>query len=143
MPDDASTDLVALIEDIKDEYPKLKNVPSDMLLRLIHAESTFDPEAESPKGAKGLMQIKPETYAWIYQKEKMSVPDDIKHPYNNVLGGMLYLNYLKKKFKTWQSAVEAYNVGPNAYVDGEKAPPVYLKKIFPEKKTKAIKALGG
>lgn len=134
-----------LIEDIKEDHPKLKSVPSDMVLRLIGAESSFDPNAESPRGAKGLMQIKPETFAWVYQKEKMDVPDDIAHPYNNVLGGMLYLAQLKRKMKTWQGAVEAYCVGPQAYLEGEKAPKSYIKKIFPTttKKNTAIKYLGG
>lgn len=138
--------IAQLIEDIKEEYPKLKNVPSDMVMRLIGAESTYDSAAESPRGAKGLMQIKPSTFTWVYQKEKLTVPDDIVHPYNNVLGGMLYLNMLKRKFKSWEPAVEAYCVGPSAYLEGEKAPKNYMDKIFPKLKTKAkaaTRALGG
>jgi soluble lytic murein transglycosylase-like protein len=81
----------------------------DALIRaIIHAESAYQPDALSPKGAQGLMQLMPET-----QKELQVV--DVFNPINNIEGGTLYLSRLLDQFgDDVELAAAAYNAGPGA-----------------------------
>jgi soluble lytic murein transglycosylase-like protein len=81
----------------------------DALIRaIIHAESAYRPDALSPKGAQGLMQLMPET-----QKELQI--NDVFDPINNIEGGTLYLARLLKQFdQNIELAAAAYNAGPGA-----------------------------
>ena len=81
----------------------------DSLIRaIIHAESAYQPEALSPRGAQGLMQLMPET-----QKELQV--DDVFDPISNIEGGTLYLSRLLDKFdQNVELATAAYNAGPGA-----------------------------
>lgn len=68
---------------------------------VIRTESKFIPQARSPKGAMGLMQLMPETAEWIatqleYQDFSLS---DLEDPEVNIKFGTWYLASLKKEFK--------------------------------------------
>lgn len=97
---------------------------------IVKAESDFDEMAVSKKGAKGLMQLMPETAS------RMGVKD-IHDPVDNVEGGIRYLSKLLKMFD-WQVplAVAAYNAGENAVVRyGNRIPPynetqTYVKRVL-------------
>lgn len=60
-----------------------------LLAALVFTESKFNPEAESPMGAYGLMQIIPET-------AKRFKVDDYTQPDSNVYAGVSFLQYLEK-----------------------------------------------
>lgn len=81
----------------------------DSLIRaIIHAESAYQPQALSPRGAQGLMQLMPET-----QKELQIV--DVFDPISNIEGGTLYLSRLLDTFdQDVDLAAAAYNAGPGA-----------------------------
>lgn len=81
----------------------------DALIRaIIHAESAYQPEALSPKGAQGLMQLMPAT-----QEELQIV--DVFDPLSNIEGGTLYLSRLLEQFdQSVELATAAYNAGPGA-----------------------------
>jgi soluble lytic murein transglycosylase-like protein len=81
----------------------------DSLIRaIIHAESAYQPEALSPRGAQGLMQLMPAT-----QKELQVV--DVFDPLSNIEGGTLYLSRLLNEFdQNVELAAAAYNAGPGA-----------------------------
>ena len=83
-------------------------VEESLIRAIIHAESAYQPDAQSPKGAQGLMQLMPAT-----QKEvQVSNPFD---PADNIRGGAKYLSKLLAEFNgNWELAAAAYNAGPGA-----------------------------
>lgn len=83
-------------------------VDESLIRAIIHAESAYQPEALSPKGAQGLMQLMPAT-------EKELQVDDVFDPLNNIEGGTRYLSLLLKEFnQNIDLAAAAYNAGPGA-----------------------------
>lgn len=81
----------------------------DALIRaIIHAESAYQPDALSPKGAQGLMQLMPAT-----QRELQVA--DVFDPIDNIEGGTRYLAGLLDEFnRDVELATAAYNAGPSA-----------------------------
>ena len=72
---------------------------------VIHAESGYNPNAVSSKGASGLMQLMPST------AKSLKVADRF-NPKDNVEGGVKYLRFLLDTFRGDVSlAVAAYNAG--------------------------------
>jgi len=87
----------------------------DLIGAIIYAESRFDPDAVSPRGALGLMQIMPETGAWISRQLDVSPPTetDLHNVDLNVRFGAWYLRYLLDRFGDLRTALAAYNAGPS------------------------------
>jgi len=78
-----------------------------LIKAVIHAESGYNPNAVSSKGASGLMQLMPGTARSL----KVSNSFD---PKDNVEGGVKYLRFLLDTFRGDVSlAVAAYNAGLN------------------------------
>ncbi len=84
---------------------------------VIRAESNFDSNAVSRKGAQGLMQLMPRT------ARAMGVSDPL-HPEDNVRGGARYLRHMLDRYGDLRLAVAAYNAGPRA-VDRYRGVPPY------------------
>lgn len=80
---------------------------------VIRVESRFDSMAESNKGAKGLMQLMPETAMWIC--EQINVPYEeqkLYEPEYNIRLGCWYLANLREEFSNNTNLVlAAYNGG--------------------------------
>ncbi|HNT26989.1 MAG TPA: lytic transglycosylase domain-containing protein [bacterium] len=94
---------------------------------VIKAESQFDANARSSKGAQGLMQLMPDTARLLGVKNAYD-------PEQNILGGTRYLRDMLKKFRNAEKALAAYNAGPAAVVYHDGVPPYqetknYLVKI--------------
>ena len=105
------------------------NAVDESLIRaIIHAESGYQPDAQSPKGAQGLMQLMPATQ----RKLKISNPFD---PASNIEGGTRYLADLLLEFNGDISlAAAAYNAGPTAVHKYGGVPPndetrEYVKRV--------------
>jgi soluble lytic murein transglycosylase-like protein len=83
-------------------------IPSHLVRAVMHAESAFDPNAVSPVGASGLMQLMPATAQEMYVK-------DIFDPAENIEGGVRYLRVLANEFDgDMVKMVAGYNAGPDA-----------------------------
>jgi soluble lytic murein transglycosylase-like protein len=85
------------------------NALEESLIRaIIHAESAYQSDAQSPKGAQGLMQLMPATQA------ELDVADPFD-PEENIRGGARYLSQLLTQFNgNFELAAAAYNAGPGA-----------------------------
>lgn len=87
---------------------RYNSVEESLIRAIIHAESAYQADAQSPKGAQGLMQLMPATQA------ELNVSDPF-NPQENIQGGALYLSQLLAQFKgDFELAAAAYNAGPNA-----------------------------
>lgn len=102
-------DYCELIVAAADEY----SVDPLLIAALIRVESGYDPEAVSPKGAVGLMQIMPNTGRWVAEQNRRRFKeDDLADPEININYGVHYLAYLLGEFSTEHAALAAYNAGP-------------------------------
>ena len=84
------------IQRISGEY----NLSPALIASVIRNESSFRPAAESSVGARGLMQIMPETAEWIAHKLKVDnySLEQLYNPETNIRFGCWYLNYLSTLF---------------------------------------------
>ena len=101
---------------------------TELILRVIEAESGGNPHAVSPKGAIGLMQLMPDTARAL----GISDPFD---PIQNIEGGVRYLHHLLQRFGELRLALAAYNAGPGNVQRYGGVPPFpetqrYLEKIL-------------
>jgi soluble lytic murein transglycosylase-like protein len=105
-------------DDLISEHARSKGVRSDLVRAVMQVESAFNPNARSPKGAMGLMQLMPAT-ARQY---------GVSNPYNpaeNVRAGVAYLRELLDRYQDNEElALAAYNAGPGAVQKyGQSVPP--------------------
>jgi len=84
-----------------------------LVAAVIRAESRFRPEATSPQGARGLMQIMPDTGRWVAQQLGLPYDDDLLYePEYNIRVGCWYLAALLREFAGDPVlALAAYNGG--------------------------------
>lgn len=82
------------------------NLPLALLVAVGQVESNLRANARSQAGAKGLLQVMPETAA--------SLELDADEPRSNVLAGARYLRQLLRRFDSTDLALAAYNAGPTS-----------------------------
>lgn len=100
-------------EDIIRQQAEEKQVPADLIAAVIYAESRFR-DQESHAGARGLMQVTPQTAELIEDLSGGSTfeADDLSDPDLNIRYGSFYLRYLLDKFDgNLVAALAAYNAG--------------------------------
>jgi soluble lytic murein transglycosylase-like protein len=96
---------------------------------IIMVESSYDPEAVSDKGARGLMQLMPAT------ARELGVEDSFD-PELNIDGGVRYYRKLLRYFDGDVAlALAAYNAGPSKVRRYKGVPPYhatrrYIEKVF-------------
>ncbi len=105
-----------------------KRVSPALVLAVIAVESAGRPNAVSPKGAQGLMQLIPAT------AERFGVTDS-SDPLQNISGGAAYLDWLLGQFKgDAVLSLAGYNAGENAVIKNGGVPPYaetrsYIPKV--------------
>lgn len=91
-------------------------LPALLVLALIEQESHFRPKVSGPRGAIGLMQIRP--YVARDLARRHGIPwqgiHTLTDPVKNVRLGTLYLAEMRKRFDDTHLAMAAYNIGPTA-----------------------------
>jgi len=127
MPCDPLADLA--VNPIIDTAAKAQDLDTKLLRAVIEQESAYRPCAVSPKGAKGLMQLMPDT------ADELGVKDPFD-PQENILAGAKYLKQLLDKYKgDLPQALGAYNAGPGAVDQAGGVPNIretrdYVKSIM-------------
>jgi hypothetical protein len=87
-------------------------VPERWISRIIRVESDAKPRARSKKGAMGLMQIMPGTWAELRARYRLGI--DPYNPRDNILAGAAYIRELRDRYGT-PGFLAAYNAGPGRY----------------------------
>ena len=108
-----------LYEDFVEKYSTEYNVPREIVYSVIKTESSFRSNAESHRGAIGLMQITPDTFDWLMTKTGEKLDRGMLYdPNTNIRYGTYFLRYLFREFEeyndeAWNLAFAAYNAGLN------------------------------
>ena len=111
------------------QYSDLYGVEKDLIKAIITVESCFDRYAVSRVGAKGLMQLMPET-------AKIMGVHNVFNAKDNIRGGTRYFRQMLELFEfDVELALAAYNAGPNAVKKYNGIPPYketqgYVKKVI-------------
>jgi hypothetical protein len=112
------------IEQLVKEASEKHKLDPDFITSVIHAESGFNARAISPKGARGLMQLMPETAS------KLGVANAFD-PRANVDGGTRYLRGLLEQYNfDVPKALAAYNAGPHRVDKYRGIPPYYETQAY-------------
>jgi len=119
----------ARYSDMIEKVARRSNLNPELLHAVVRAESAYDPNALSKKGARGLMQLMPDT------ADRYGVGNSWD-PEQNLDGGARYLRDLLDMFdQDLKLAIAAYNAGENAVRKyGNKIPPYpetrqYVRKV--------------
>lgn len=98
----------APLKEAVDRIAQENQLSPELVHSVIQVESNYDPNAVSPKGALGLMQLIPST------ARRFGV-SNVFDPEDNIQGGARYLKYLLGLYKGDQAlALAAYNAGEGA-----------------------------
>ena len=106
-----------------------------LVMAIIHVESSGNPNAVSHVGARGLMQLMPNTAQEIAGKIELAWegPDSLFDPVVNVTLGIAYLRQLNDRFENIPMALAAYNWGPSRIhrrlKRGDSLPVRYVDKV--------------
>ena len=110
-----------MYENIIAEHARLNDVRPDLVRAVVQVESAFNPYAESPKGAQGLMQLMPATAQRFGVKNAFN-------PEENVRAGVAYLRQLLDRYENNETlALAAYNAGPGAVDKYDQTVPPYAE----------------
>ena len=117
------------IDNLISKYADKNGLDEDFVKAVINQESGFNPNATSPCGAMGLMQLMPSTAQGLGVTNAYDAEQ-------NIQGGTKYLKGLMDRFGNDKSlALAAYNAGPNAVKKYGGIPPYaetqnYVKKVL-------------
>ena len=107
------------------------------VLGMIEVESTFNPSAESPVGALGLMQLMPATAEAVAKKNGIYYIGraSLLDPAKNIHLGILYMSELRARYKNLSPyhSLAAYNMGPSRFDMARKRPdfkPVATRQYY-------------
>ncbi len=127
-PSDRYADFIA-------EAAERFDIPAVWIRAVMRAESDGDARSTSSKGAMGLMQIMPQT--WAELRIHYGLCEDPYDPHDNIMAGAAYLRELFDRYGN-PGFLAAYNAGPGRYEASRKGralPPetrAYVDKLAPD-----------
>lgn len=99
-------------DEFVERYTEEYELDKSFVYAVIKCESGFDKDAVSYLGARGLMQLMPETFLWLLTKTgEAYTEDDLFNPQVNIKYGCLYYRMMKDEFQSTATAVAAYHAG--------------------------------
>ena len=106
-------------------HSETHGIDPSLVKAVVKAESNFNPNAVSQKGAQGLMQLMPDTA----KQMKVENPFD---PDENIKGGARYLKFLGDTFQgDLELMLAAYNAGPTRVMEYNRSvPPIEETRNF-------------
>lgn len=100
-----------------EQWSQQRQLNPMLVTALIRQESRFEPKIESVAGAKGLMQVMPETADWVAAQIGLK-PFNLEDPVDNINLGTWYLDYTHREYDNNSLfAVASYNAGPGSVAD--------------------------
>jgi hypothetical protein len=108
----------ARISELVNQTARAHDVDPLLVHSIIQVESNYNPNAVSPKGAEGLMQLMPPT-------ARMLGVGNSFDPGENIEAGVKYLKQLQDLYKDDRLALAAYNAGPGAVEKFKRTVPPY------------------
>lgn len=120
------------------EQAQQHNLDPLLVIALIQVESTFNTHAQSHKGAKGLMQLLPDTASYINKKTDKDILENsnLFDAKTNIALGTAYMEYLLNKTNgNLEYALAAYNMGPANMFRAKREnrlPKAYSNKVLKE-----------
>ena len=119
--------LPSLFDGLIDEAARVHSIDPKLVKSVMLVESAFNPAAVSRKGARGLMQLMPETAA---QHGVQNIFD----PADNIRGGTKHLAYLLSLFENdLPKSLAAYNAGEAAVLRYGGIPPYDETRLYVHK----------
>lgn len=95
------------------EAAKRFAIPERWIRSVMAVESVNDPTVLSPKGAIGLMQVMPATWAELRARHRLG--SDPWQSRDNILAGAAYLREMHDRYGSVAAMLAAYNAGPARY----------------------------
>lgn len=117
----------SLYDGMIDNMARVNALDPKLVKSVMMIESAFNPRAVSRKGARGLMQLMPETAAQYGVR-------DIWDPAENIAAGAMHLSYLMSLYRgDLIRALAAYNAGENAVARYGGVPPFAETRLYVRK----------
>lgn len=115
------------LDGIIEREAKAQGIEAALIKAVIRAESDFDPSAVSYAGAQGLMQLMPDTSAYLRLNDPFN-------PEENIKGGARHLRYLLRRFNgDLALTLAAYHAGAETVQRYGKIPPIQETRLYVEK----------
>ena len=99
-----------------EKYASEYNVPEYIIYAVIATDSEFEIGTQYEDGSQGLMHIPPQILKKLSSQEHLDenvTQSDLSSPEISIRYGTYYLRYLFDRYKSWDTAIIAYNAGEN------------------------------
>lgn len=129
MPQDRDVSRFSRYDEPIRQACSLYQIPEALVRAVMKVESDYDPRAVSVSGARGLMQLMPETADHMQVK-------DIDDPRENIFGGVRLLRILANYFNgDLTLTIAGYNAGPDAVMRAGGVPAIEQTRNYVVKVT--------